>query len=125
MSTTAFERDAELVRQLLHKHLPSARQPAPNLLAPHHRRGGLPGFSPLTIGEVACQVRADRDVPAGDQAHVLGLLALDVPLPPQLKVSQLQALTPGVTLSAAFWRVFRDTAILMGLAQAHARARRG
>lgn len=110
MSTLGFERDAELVRQRLHEHLPSARLPPPNL-------------SPLTIGEVACQLRADRDVPASDTEQVLGLLALDVPLPPQLKVSQLQALTPGVRLSSGFWRAFRDTAILMGLAHAHARAR--
>jgi hypothetical protein len=113
MSPTSFDRDAEMVRHLIHEHLPSAR-PAP------------PDRSPLTVGEVACQLRADRSVPDGDRDAVLGLLALDLPLPPQLKVSQLVALTPGVTLSAAFWRTFRETAVCMGLARVHEpRARRG
>lgn len=104
----SLERDAALVRHLIHEHLPSARaEPADR--------------SPLTIGEVACQLRADRGVPAGDQEQALGLLALDVPLPPRLKVSELVALTPGVTLSADFWRAFRETAVAMGLARASRR----
>jgi hypothetical protein len=100
--------DAERVRSLLRQHLPSA--------FPAEETAG-----PLTAGDVAARLQADAALgarlDAADRAANTRLLADRTPLPEQLGVPQLERWTAGlgVTASPRYWRLFRQTAVLLAM----------
>jgi hypothetical protein len=107
--------DAQLVRDLLRKHLPSAF----HMDEPDER--------PLTVGDVAARLQADRRVPPADQEANRRLLGSSVPLPTWLSAQAVSRLITelGVATSDRFLRAFRDTAIMLGMGHSHSQAQLG
>jgi hypothetical protein len=105
---TPFAQDAELVRALVQKHFDGVRSNESQ--------------EPLTVGEVAARMQADRSVPISDQPVHKNLLQLTTPLPEFLNIQAIRKLatTLQVNASEKFWRVFRDTAIMMGIGRGQA-----
>ena len=110
---TPIADDAHLVRELIRKHLLSAFEAE----EPEDE-------TPLTVGQVAARLQADRRVPPADQEANRRLLGSSTPLPAWLSVQAVRQLAKelGVTASERFWRAFRDTAIMLGMGQRHKRA---
>lgn len=99
--------DAAVVRALLRQHLPSGfaeEQPA----------------TPVTVGEVAARLVADRSLPPADRETGRGLLGSSVTLPADLSRARVEQLAQalGAGLSERFWRRFRDAAIMLTMGQA-------
>jgi hypothetical protein len=106
-----WEADAERVRALLPKHLPSG------FVAPE------PPATP-TVGDVAARLQVDilqGDVLLGtaDREVNARLLGSQTPLPEQLGQRQLEQWTAGlgVQASAQYWRAFRQAAVLLKMAR--------
>ncbi len=107
---TAFAKDTAFVRQLVQQHFNS------NIMSDE------PDARPLTIGEVAARMQADRNVPKSDQAIHKTLLHFSTPLPEFLNIQAIRKLASELQISASekFWRIFRDTAIMMGIGRGQA-----
>lgn len=110
ISTTVT--DVQIVREILHKHLPSAFEPEEDP-------------EPLTIGEVVAQLQAERRVSPSDKEASRVLSGSSVKLPVWLSSQTIKRLAVelGVNASERFWRVFRDTAIMMGMGRSHTQAK--
>jgi hypothetical protein len=106
---TSFAEKAEIVRNLVRTHLPSAFEP------------NKPVDSPLTVGEVAARLKAEQLVPFTDQEANEQLLNVSHPLPAWLNMQAVQQLAVGlqVTASERYWRAFRDAAIMLGMGRSH------
>ena len=105
---TPFAQDAELVRNLVQKHFDSV---PPNK-----------DQQALTVGEVAARMQADRSIPISDQRINKDLLHLATPLPELLNIQAIRKLAVALQINASekFLRVFRDTAIMMGIGRGQA-----
>lgn len=99
--------DAELVRELLQRHVPSAETQAEE--AP----------PPLTVGAVVGKLLAERKVPQGDHAASLALRDRPEVVPASLGRSEALRFgrSLGVRVSEGFWQLFRETALLLGIGQ--------
>jgi hypothetical protein len=108
-SDAALAHDRALVRDLLERHL-SAEPDAPP--------------PPLTVGQVVSRMQADRRVGAVDQGAVHALRASEAPLPGRLDARAVRDLLGrlGAGTSERFQRLFRDTAVLLGLAASQEQA---
>ncbi|HTU18016.1 MAG TPA: hypothetical protein VMG10_08125 [Gemmataceae bacterium] len=101
-----WEHDAERVRGLLRKHLPSG-----------FREETEP--PPLTVRDVAARLQADNALGARltpeDRAANSRLLADTTPIPDELGLSHFDKwqTTLGVRASAHYWRAFRQAAVLL------------
>jgi hypothetical protein len=106
----ALAQDAALVQDLLRRHLPSA--------------AGTPESAPeaLTVGDVVARLLIDRRVAEADLPAAQGLRDSPAPLPARIGLRQVrrqfQAL--GVAVSERFVRLFRETALLLGLSHSQA-----
>src|SRR5581483_1526413 len=103
----ALAGDAEEVRRLLLQHLPSAQgtdDPEPPA---------------LTVGDVVSKLLVERRVAPADQAAAEALRRKDVPVPARVGWKDVRRLGQalGVQASEAFWRCFREAALLLGLSQ--------
>jgi len=109
---TPLSHDADLVRELVHRHLPSAFE------ANEH------SFHPVTVGEVASYLKEQRRVPFTDREVNESLLSSGVPLPQWLSAQEIKKLGVqlGVNASERFWKVFRDTAITLCMGHSHQQA---
>jgi len=109
---TPMAADAQLVHNLVRDHLPSAFAEE------------TPADAPLTVGEVAARLQADRRVPSTDDEAHRQLLSSTLPLPTWLSLPAIRKLASniGVAASDRFWRAFRDTAITMGMGRSHSHA---
>jgi hypothetical protein len=106
-----WEADAERVRVLLSKHLPS----------------GFPAPEPpatLTAGDVAARIQVDLSqgdvrLSAADREANARLLGNPTPLPGELGQRPLERWTVGlgVAASAQYWRAFRQAAIVLKMAR--------
>ena len=107
---TAFAKDTIFVRQLVQQHFDS------NITSEET------DARPLTVGEVAARMQADRSVPTPDQIVHKSLLHFSTPLPEFLNIQAIRKLASELQISATekFWRVFRDTAIMMGIGRGQA-----
>lgn len=107
---TPFAKDAQLVRTLVEKHFDNFQ------LAESDDR-------PITVGDVAARMQADRNVPVSDQVVHKELVRLAIPLPKFLNIQAIRKLASNLQVNASekFWRVFRDTAIMMGIGRGQAR----
>lgn len=105
----ALARDRVLVRDLLDRHL-SAEPDAPP--------------PPLTVGQVVSRMQADRQVGTADRDAVQALQASPAPLPARLSARLVGDLLNrlGASTSDRFQRLFRDTAVLLGLAASQEQA---
>lgn len=106
---TPFAEDAELVRNLVQKHFSDTQ-----LTESDERQ--------ITVGDVAARMQTDRNVPVSDQAVHKELVQLTTPLPEILNIQAIRklAIRLQITASEKFWRVFRDTAIMMGIGRGQA-----
>ena len=104
--------EAQLVKALIREHLPSAFQ------AEEVEEG------PLTVGEVAARLKADRKVPVADEKANRLLLGSSISVPTWLNAKVIKKLAEelGVTASKRFWRVFKDTAITLNMGRSHSQA---
>jgi len=104
--------DATFVRDLLRKHFVSAFV------------DDTPNKAPLTVGDVAARLKSDSRVPTADSEANQRLLGNAIPLPASLSVNAVKKLAAdlGVKASEYFWRVFRDTAITLGMGRSHSQA---
>jgi hypothetical protein len=105
----ALARDRALIQELLERHLsaePDAPPPA------------------LTVGQVVSRMQADRQVGTADQGAVHALQASSAPLPARLSARAVRDLLGrlGAGTSERFQRLFRDTAVLLGLAASEEQA---
>ena len=106
---TPFAEDAEFVRNLIQKHFNNVQ-----FVESDGRE--------ITIGDVAARMQTDRSVPISDQAIHEKLVHLTAPLPEILNIQAIRKLAYKlqITASEKFWRVFRDTAIMMGIGRGQA-----
>ncbi len=104
--------DADVVRQLVHRHLTSAFE-ANDLFA-----------QPVTVGEVASYLKEQRRVPFTDSEVNESLLSNGTPLPHWLSAQEVKKLAAelGADASARYWKVFRDTAITLCMGHSHQQA---
>jgi hypothetical protein len=104
--------EAQLVRELLRQHLPSAfmAEEADN--------------KPLTVGEVAARLKADGKVPPPDEETNRLLLTNSKSIPTWLSGKAIKKLAEelGVTASKHFWQMFKDTAITLNMGRSHSQA---
>jgi hypothetical protein len=110
-ASPGFAEDAAQVVRLLDKHLPSGT-PAPILARP-------------TVADVAAKIAADPDLgarlDAADRQANAKLLTVRMELPADMGMPQLTRWTAAlpVTASAAYWRAFRQAAILAAMRHVH------
>ena len=106
---TQLDADADLVRELLRRHVPSA------FISHEHLK------RPLTVGEVAGWLQAQGRVRPGDEGTNHSLLGSTTPLPKLLNSQEVKKLAAGLGVSGSefYWRVFRDAAITMGIARSN------
>jgi hypothetical protein len=106
---TPFAKDANLVRDLAQTYFDHTEIPEDE----RH----------ITIRDVAARMQADRRVPVSDQEIHKHLLKLSTPLPEILNFQAIRKLASklGIDASEKFWRVFRDTAIMLGIGRGQAR----
>jgi Zn-dependent peptidase ImmA (M78 family) len=105
---TPTARDAELVRDLIHKHFASAFE------------GGETETAPLEVRQVANRLERDPRVPSADRVANSSLRGVSVPLPRRLDRRGMERLKRdlGVEASERFWRRFKDTAVVMEIGRA-------
>ncbi len=104
--------EAQLVRDMIREHLPSAFKIEEN------------EDRPLTVGEVAAQLKADRNVSEADEKTNRLLLASSRSIPAWLSGKAIKKLAEelGVTASKHFWRTFKETAVLLNIGRTHSQA---
>ncbi len=116
---SARDDDAEVVRQLAHKHLPSG-------LESDIEVAELP---PLTVADVAVRIKSDAARSGRTTRDVMTtaerLTASHAPLPETLNQAAVRQLLDrlGVPVSTTFLKVFRDTAIFLAMGREHGNAR--
>lgn len=100
-----FEQDKATVSTLVKQHLTSS-DPAE-----------AEEISEVTVGEVVSRLHADRAIPKADLLVSQRLQNSSIPVPHSPSVRSLKQLAESLALplSERFWKVFRDTAILLGL----------
>ncbi|MFN3650411.1 MAG: hypothetical protein ACK47B_12610 [Armatimonadota bacterium] len=104
--------DVRLVRELLRKHFNSAgSDEAEEELAEE----------PLTVSDVAVRLQHEKRVPAGDREANRRLLGSHLVVPGFLNLEAVRQLAreTGVEASERFWRLFRETAIMLGIGRSH------
>jgi len=106
---TPMVQDAQLVRDLIRKHLPSAFEAEET------------DDKPLTVGEVAARLKADRKVSTADEETNRLLLASSTPVPAWLSGKAIKKLAEelGITASQRFWQAFKETAILLNIGRTY------
>jgi hypothetical protein len=106
---TPFAKDANLVQNLVQAHFDHFE-----ISVDEHQ---------ISVGDVAARMQADRKVPVSDEAIHKHLLKLTTPLPEILNIQAIRKLASKLQINASerFWRVFRDTAIMLGIGRGQAR----
>jgi hypothetical protein len=105
----ALATDRALIQDLLDRHLSTEPDAPP---------------PPLTVGQVVSRMQADRQVATADQGAVRALQTSPAPLPARLNARAVRDLLGrlGATTTERFERLFRDTAVLLGLAASQEQA---
>lgn len=109
ISSTAT--DAQVIQALVRKHFPSTFDDDLE-------------DQPLTVGEIAARLQADRRVPLPDQETNRRLLTSKEFLPAWLSIQAIQQLAKQLKVQASdrYWRNFRDVAITLGMGRGHNQA---
>ncbi|MBD2001410.1 hypothetical protein H6G00_33260 [Leptolyngbya sp. FACHB-541] len=105
--------DAELVRQLLRKHLSSAFEEQ------------ISNTTPLTTSDVAHSLKDDPKVLSIDKPALERLQKISVTLPTTLGLPSLKQLAKDIEIEASdrFWQLFRQKAIFMRMGRSHEKAK--
>lgn len=122
---TPIATDAQLIRDLIRKHLHSAfennedKKPLTvgNVVPEEEEK-------PLTVGDVAKCLEEAKHVPSADQDTLRRLLSSSVPLPTSLSIRAVRQLAADLKIKASerFLNIFRDTAIMLGMGRSHSKA---
>jgi DNA-binding phage protein len=101
--------DAELVRNLLQKHLTTAFTPSST------------AEEALRIEDVAEQLQHEAKISSNDHAAIAKLLNCEAPLPSTLGMPAIKALSNELSVEASdrFWQLFRQKAIFMRMGRSH------
>src|SRR3990172_259056 len=107
---TPIANDAQLVRDLIQKHFPSSIST------------DFGDHEALTVREVATQMEAKQNVPVADKQAHQELLGKSIELPGWLSIQEIKRLANDLQIQASdrFWRLFRETAIMMGMGRGQA-----
>jgi hypothetical protein len=110
---TPLAADADLVRKILRRCVPSAFDTHDYLKMS------------LTVGDIASRLQSQGRVRLGDDKTNHALLSSTVPLPKPLTGPAVKKLASelGVGGSEFYWRTFRDEAITMGISRSHDQAK--
>lgn len=123
---TPIATDADLIRDLLRKHLTSAFE----TIKEEEKPLNFEDFDeqeeekPLTVGDIAKRLQDTNRIPSADKHMMSKLLGSTVPLPVKLSIQAVRQLAVelGITVSERFLDIFRDTAITMTMGRSHSRA---
>lgn len=109
LGLSAATLESEQVRDLLHEHFPSAFDETDEI-------------PPLTVGEVAAHLVANRQVSPAEQENILKLLRVHMPLPTWLSLPEIRKLSQqlSVSLSDRLLKAFREAAIQMSMGRGQA-----
>lgn len=119
---TPIATDAEIIRNLLHKHLHSAfenlqEDEKPLIFEDEEEK-------PLTVGDVVKRLQDINRVPSADKDIISKLIESSVPVPVKLSIQAVRQLVVelGINTSERFLDMFRDTAITLAMGRSHNRA---
>jgi hypothetical protein len=107
---TPIANDAQLVRDLIQKHIPSSLS------------SEIIVYEALTVRDVAAQMQAKHSVPVSDRQAHQELLGKSLELPGWLSIQEIKRLAHELQIQASdrFWKLFRETAIMMGMGKGQA-----
>lgn len=107
---TPIADDAQLVRDLIQKHFPNSMST------------DFGEHEALTVRDVAAQMQAKQNIPVADKQAHQELLGKSIELPSWLSIQEIKHLANDLQIQASdrFWRLFRETAIMMGMGRGQA-----
>lgn len=121
---TPIATDAEVIRNLLRKHLHSAfeiiqEEEKPLVFEDFDEEQKL-----VTVGDVVKRLQDINRVPSADKDIISKLLDSSVPLPIKLSIQAVRqlAIELGINASEKFLDMFRDTAITLSMGRSHSRS---
>ena len=122
---TPIVNDAQLIRDLIRKHLHSAFENYEEK-KPLTIRDVVPEEEekPLTVGDVAKCLQESNRVPSADRDTLRSLLGSSVPLPTSPSIRAVRQLAAQLRIKASerFLDIFRDTAIMLSMGRSHSKA---
>jgi hypothetical protein len=121
---TPIATDAEIIRNLLHKHLHSAFEVIQEEEKPLIFEDIDEEEKPVTVGDVVKRLQDINRVPSADKDIISKLLDSSVPLPVKLSIQAVRQLAVELRINASerFLDMFRDTAITLSMGRSHNRA---
>lgn len=122
---TPIANNAQLIRDLIRKHLHSAFENYEEK-KPLTIRDVVPEEEekPLTVGDVAKCLQESNRVPSAERDTLRSLLGSSVPLPTSLSIRAVRQLAAQLRIKASerFLDIFRDTAIMLSMGRSHSKA---
>lgn len=121
---TPIATDAEIIRNLLHKHLHSAFEIIQEEEKPLVFEDLDEEEKPVTVGDVVKRLHEINRVPSADKDIISKLFNSSIPLPVKLSIQAVRQLAVelGINASERFLDMFRDTAITLSMGRSHNRA---
>lgn len=121
---TPIATDAEIIRNLLHKHLHSAFEIIQEEEKPLVFEDIDEEEKPVTVGDVVKRLHEINRVPSADKDIISKLFNSSIPLPVKLSIQAVRQLAVelGINASERFLDMFRDTAITLSMGRSHNRA---
>ncbi|WP_414620041.1 hypothetical protein [Calothrix sp. CCY 0018] len=122
---TPIATDAEIIRNLLRKHLYSAFEIIQEEEKPLIFEDIDEEEKSVTVGDVMKRLQQINRVPSADKEIISKLLYSSVPLPVKLSIQAVRQLAIELRINASerFLDIFRDTAITLSMGHSHSRAR--
>ncbi|NJM21668.1 MAG: hypothetical protein HC836_15835 [Richelia sp. RM2_1_2] len=121
---TPIATDAEIIRNLLRKHLHSAFEIIQEEEKPLIFEDIDEEEKPVTVGDVIKRLQDINRVPSADKDIISKLFDSSIPLPVKLNIQAVRQLAVelGINASERFLDMFRDTAITLSMGRSHSRA---
>jgi hypothetical protein len=121
---TPIATDAEIIRNLLHKHLHSAFEIIQEEEKPLIFEDIDEEEKPVTVGDVVKRLHDINRVPSIDKDIISKLIDSSIPLPVKLSIQGVRQLAVelGINPSERFLDMFRDTAITLSMGRSQNRA---
>ena len=121
---TPIASDAEIIRNLLRKHLHSAFEIIQEEEKPLVFEDIDEEEKPVTVGDVVKRLHEINRVPSADKEIISKLFDSSITLPVKLSIQAVRQLAVelGINASERFLDMFRDTAITLSMGRSHSRA---
>ncbi|NMG18572.1 hypothetical protein [Brasilonema bromeliae] len=121
---TPIATDAEIIRNLLHKHLHSGFEIIQEQEKPLIFEDIDEEEKSVTVGDVVKRLQDINRVPSADKEIINKLLDSSVPLPVKLSIQAVRQLAAELRINTSerFLNMFRDTAITLSMGRSHNRA---